>query len=374
MKTLFRLVAATLSVALLAACSDGVLTPRSAPLSTVSSQRQARPIAPSNAGGPTLYVLNSGGQAFGVTVYSGGGASLLRTISFGKYSDGFTVDPSGHLYVGFPTSQGDPAGPGLLNIYSNRGVKVERTLQQPHPFALPTLDGSGNLFTYCAASRLCEYADAKQQVIRRIALRHFNSGGSALAVDASGNLAVDSPTGPILVFAPGATQPSWKFTSGLDYSSFLAFDSSGDLYAANFGANDQDAGSVTVYAQGTTSPIRTITNGVVKPSSLAFDRSGNLYVLNGCTLTPSGGCSQLPAVTVYAPGGSTPIRTVTNSVEGSGGLSLDPSGNLYVANVGYRFKSPPDPGSVAVYAPGSSSPMRTVTSGIQNPRALGIGP
>ena len=31
-----------------------------------------------------------------------------------------------------------------------------RTLDQPHPFGLLTLDGSGNLFTLCAADRLCE--------------------------------------------------------------------------------------------------------------------------------------------------------------------------------------------------------------------------
>ncbi len=361
----------------LAACAPNTV-PSSAPGASSGDLSRGHAAVPAGKNSPTLYVLNSGGgRAFGVTVYSSGGSSLLRTLSLGEYNDGFTVDPMGNLYAGFPPDQADgghTGGPDLLKIYTNKGGKVMRTLHQPHPFGLLTLDDSGNLFTLCAADRLCEYADAKQHVIRRIALRHFNTGGSALAADISGNLAIDSPNGPILVFAPGATQPSWTFTTGIDNSTFLAFDSSGDLYAANLGQHDEDAGSVTVYAKGISSPIRTITNGIAKPSALAFDSAGNLYVLNACALNSSDECVQTPAVTVYAPGGSSPIRTITNGVEGSGGLALDPSGNLYVANEGYKYKSPPDPGSITVYAPGETSPIRTVKDSIQYPTALGIGP
>ena len=142
----------------------------------------------------------------------------------------------------------------------------------------------------------------------------------------------------------------------------------------NLGQHDEDVGRVTVYAKGTSFPIRTITDGIAKPSALAFDSAGNLYVLNSCSLNSSDECVQTPAVTVYAPGGSSPIRTITNGVEGSGGLALDPSGNLYVANAGYRFNSPPKPGSITVYSPTSNSPTLTVTKDIQYPTALGIGP
>jgi len=42
-----------------------------------------------------LYVLNTGlGEAAGVSIYGNGGTSLLRSISLGNYSDGFTVDRS----------------------------------------------------------------------------------------------------------------------------------------------------------------------------------------------------------------------------------------------------------------------------------------
>lgn len=377
MNILWRLIGVCLSGALLAACGGpGTLTSQSASQSGLPAQRGTMPVTPAGkSNSPTLYVLNSGGgKAFAVTVYSDGGASLLRSISFGEDSEGFTVDPLGHFYVAFPETQGDPGGPGLLNIYGSRGAKVLRTLHQRHPFGLLTIDGSGNLYTLCANARVCEYASAKQHVIRKIALGKFGSGRStALATDASGNLASDSLYGPVLVFAPGATEPYWKITTGIDFSTALAFDAAGDLYVVNFGNESLDPGSVAVYAPGSSSPMRTITDGVVKPSALAFDGAGNLYVLNYCIYQPSSGCAQAPAVTVYAPGGVTPIRTITTGIGGAGALTLDQSADLYVANSG-STTPPSDPGSVTVYAPGGSSPMRTVTQDVQNPVALGLGP
>lgn len=368
MKNARSFVAASLSAALLAACGGpGALISQSQPSSKLPSQRQAAQIAPGKSGGPTLYVLNQeSGPQVAATIYSGGGASLLRSINVGTFSGayqvGFAVDASGRLYAS-AAQQRD----AVLTIYANRGAKIVRTLHQTHPFSVLTLDENGNLYTFCSAARVCEYANAKQRIMRRLP-----EANPPLAVDAAGDLALFSEQGGVRVFAPGQTQPYWQITSGVNMSlDALAFDSTGNLYAADGGVNEGDSGSIAVYAPGNSSPIRTITDGIVHPRALAADGAGNLYVLN------VGGAAS-NSVTVYASGGSHPIRTMTDGIVGSEGLpgagspmALDASGDLYVANGAVAQKNA---GSVTVYSPGGTSPIRTVTQGVQNPVAVGIGP
>ncbi len=336
-------------------------------MSALPSHPQAARIkSAGNTGGPTLYVLNQeSGPQVTVTTYSGGGASLLRSINVGTYNGGyqvgFAVDPSGRLYA-----SAAPQRDAVLTIYTNRGAKIVRTLYQTHPFSVLMLDGTSNLYTFCAAARVCEYAKAKQRIIRRLP-----KANPPLAVDASGDLALFEGQDSLRVFAPGHSQPYWQITSGVNSSvDALAFDPSGNLYAANRGVNQGDPGSVAVYAPGDSSPSRIITGGIVHPMALAVDGAGNLYALN------MGGAPS-NSVTVYAPGGSEPIRTITDGVVGSGmpgagsPLALDASGDLYVANAAVAQKNA---GSVTVYPPGGTSPIRTVTQSVQNPVAVGIGP
>lgn len=363
MKILSSLVGACLSAALLAAC--GGFTSQSSPSNAVPSHQTSR-VAPDRLSGPTLYVRNAGqGKAASVSVYAAGGASFLRNIKLaGPFGSSIAVGDVGHLLAsGSSTDNG-----GILNIYSSRGSRLVQSLDQRHLFGLLTLDRSNNLFTLCAADRLCEYAHDNQQIlkpraIRKIALAKLGAVAFALAVDGSGNLAVSSETAGVLVFAPGKTEPYWRISgSGLFFGA-LAFDSSNNLFVT---AND----SVAVYAPGGTSPIRTITSGLgTYPQALAFDGSGNLYVLSYCLNR----CGQPPAIAVYAPDGETPIRTITQGLINGNAqvLAVDRAGNLYVGNSG---GIPSDPGNVVVYAPGGSIPTKTITEGVQNPFQLATGP
>src|SRR5580704_7991027 len=70
-----------------------------------------------------------------------------------------------------------------------------------------------------------------------------------------------------------------------------------NLYVAN-------EATVTVYAQGSTKVLRTISKGLSDPVALVFDSSGNLYVANFYNNT----------VTVYAPGGTYTVRTISQGV------------------------------------------------------------
>jgi sugar lactone lactonase YvrE len=120
-----------------------------------------------------------------------------------------------------------------------------------------------------------------------------------------------------------------------------------NLYVAN--AHDS---TVTVYAPGASTPMRTIgLLGLVDgPDALAFDAAGYLYVSN------KGSSS----VSIYGPGSVIPSRVISNGVTAPSAIAVDAIGNLFVAN----------PASVTVYRAGTGALMQKITNGIQNPVAL----
>jgi sugar lactone lactonase YvrE len=174
----------------------------------------------------------------------------------------------------------------------------------------------------------------------------------ALAFDSSGDLYVANfvASGTVSEFAPGATTPSATLT-GLGAPDALAFDSSGNLYVANWSAN-----TVSVFAPGSTTPTETLT-GLSGPDALAFDSSGNLYVASGVV-------GSMATISVFARGSTTPTSTLTG-VNRPDALAFDSSGNLYVAN------NPSNAGLVpiSVFSPGSTTPTSTLT-GVNGVTAL----
>ena len=157
------------------------------------------------------------------------------------------------------------------------------------------------------------------------------NGPCGLAFDNSGNLYAANqnndtivkfdPNGNVTVFATAA--------SGLVAPHYLAFDTNGNLYVSNIGTGtilkfDQE-GNVTVFA-----------SGLDAPQNVAFDGNGNLYVSNW-----DGNILKFDAS-----GNATVFGSVFSGYPD--GLAFDASGNLYVVNYFYGYNRP---GSVFKFAP-----------------------
>ena len=146
---------------------------------------------------------------------------------------------------------------------------------------------------------------------------------ASLVVDRSDDLYAANGAG-IWVFAPGAKRLIYTIRRGAGSAQALAFDRSGNLFAANIQAR-----SVSVYAptkrSGHMKWIREIHDGIDNPDALAFAPSGDLFVAN---LLPGNGF-----ISVYPPGGSKPERRITSGVNSPWQLTVDSKGRLYVGNV-----------------------------------------
>jgi len=145
---------------------------------------------------------------------------------------------------------------------------------------------------------------------------HYPSG---LAFDSSRNLYVADYSAAVIrrISPSGAISTFTSVT--IPYG--LAFDSSGNLYATHLGttANTNFDTISKITPDGT---VSTFATGFTAPSGMVFDSTGNLYVANRDANTIS---------RVTASGIVSTFATGLNLPEG---LAFDASGSLYVANWG----------------------------------------
>jgi len=125
--------------------------------------------------------------------------------------------------------------------------------------------------------------------------------------------------------------PTTFASTGLNHPYFLAFDASGNLYAANSGNN-----TIERFTPGGVGSVFAST-GLSFPTGLAFDAAGNLYVANTNSNT----------IEKFTPGGVGSLFASIGGPNHPGGLAVDAAGNLYVA-VGNGG----DPGTVEKFTPG----------------------
>jgi len=251
---------------------------------------------------------------------------------------------------------------GVQSTYASK-------LQFPRGLAFDSL---GNLF---AAETLAPAGDVEVGKVLKFNLRNkATTLGSAaqfffegLAIDIAGNIYVmgndvRSPVGAstIFKFTPSGDQIVFGSVPGQGWG--LAFDSAGNLYAA-------DGGDQTIYKfapDGT----RTVFVGPdafapgESPVGLAFDSSGNLFVSIE-TFTDPGADS----IVYFSPiGVKSPFATGLTTPRG---LAFDSSGNLFVAEAGV----PEIPGGdILTFPPGGGSPTVFASFSIGRPEFLTFGP
>jgi DNA-binding beta-propeller fold protein YncE len=189
-----------------------------------------------------------------------------------------------------------------------------------------------------------------------------------LAIDIAGNAYVmanddRSPTGAstIFKFTPSGERIIFGSVPGQGWG--LAFDSAGNLYAA-------DGGDQTIY-EFAPNGARTVFIGPSafaageSPVGLAFDSSGNLFVSIETFTDPEAG-----SIVYFSPTGVK--STFATGLTIPRGLAFDSSGNLFVAEVNQPELG--QPGDILKFPPGGGTPMVFTSFSVGRPEFLTFGP
>jgi len=199
--------------------------------------------------------------------------------------------------------------------------------------------------------------------------------GPAGITFSSGNLWIaDYSANKVLEYASPITSgssPALALSNGMRSPIGLAFDSSGDLWVADFGEFETtNSSDINIPAQTTIpgsvlefkppfssgeSPSLNISSGLVNPLALAFS-SGDLLVAD----------QGMQAVLMFGPpfsNSSSPTIAISNSLTDPAGITIDTAGDVWVADYGSR--------SVFEFVPPlGGSPAVALTNGLSDPTAI----
>jgi hypothetical protein len=303
--------------------------------------------------GPFLYV---GG--FKLQMYALGSSKPLHVAQVNPSTvlkAAIALDLHGHLCV----ANGEISQAQLFE-YDASTLKFVKGLTGVGAFPALVADHLGYLYASTGGGDIVVYAPGCTHQVHAIH-RGVDVVGP-LVFDHSGNLyAGMQPHYAVSVYAP-TTRPGHmklvrQIRDGLNNPIALAIGPSDDLFVANY--SKDGGGFITVYQRGGSKPVLRITKGMQVPEALAVDSKGRLYVAVPDYAVRSGGW-----ISVYAPGGSQPVRKVR--ISNPVALALDPSDNLYVANLARH-------NSVLVYSAGATKLLQTIKEGNDQPSALLIG-
>ena len=288
---------------------------------------------------------------------------ILPLLSLGSIFALVTAAHAQNLYV----SANVPGGNHAIFEYTPTGTQSTYATGLDNPRGL-AFDSIGNLFATTAHN--ADDIDLGK-VLKFNPRNHVNTVGSAahfffegLAIDIAGNAYVmandqTSPTGASTIFKFTPDGERIVFGSVPSQGWGLAFDSAGNLYAA-------DGGAQTIY-KFAPNGARTVFVGPSafaegeSPVGLAFDNSGNLFVSIETFTDPGADSvvyfSPIGVKSIFATGLTTPR-----------GLAFDSSGNLFVAEA----NAIPD-GDILWFPPGGGLPT-VFASGFGRPEFLTFGP
>jgi sugar lactone lactonase YvrE len=236
---------------------------------------------------------------------------------------GVTVDATGNLYVA-DTYNADiekVTPSGTLSIIAGTGHSGAPTpgpatgSDLGHPFGV-AIDSTGSIYI----------ADTPNDMVEK--------------VTSSGTLSIFAGFGA----QSGVPTPGPAISSDLDHPAGVAVDSSGNLYIADT-YNDvvekiTPSGTLSVIAgdgrPGAPTPGPATATPLGGPNGVAVDSSGNLYIADGGNavvekVTPSGTLSIIAGKAGQF-GSPTPGPATSSDLGVLGGLAVDSSGNLYIAD------------------------------------------
>jgi len=259
---------------------------------------------------------------------------------------------------------------GSISEYTPAGmVTIASSLARPRGLAF---DSSGNLFAAVTRrappkgqyqGKILKFPPLGQQSVLGTVPQSFlevvvtDSGGNTFALAQDAKLGLFYP-GTIYKFAPDGTRSIFGSIPG--QGNGLAFDSEGNLFAADFGAPGISPSIYKFTSDGTRTVFagpNAFTDGT-GPAGLAFDASGNLFV-------STQGDPGDDAILEFTPNGmeSTFATGLTNPL----GLAFDGSGNLFVV----EENEAPD-GDILEFPLGGG--QSTFASGLDYPEDLAFGP
>jgi sugar lactone lactonase YvrE len=294
---------------------------------------------------------------------------ILRTIllSLGAIFALATAAHAQNLYV-------TVVQPGEIFEYTPSGVQSTYATGLSAPRGL-AFDSIGNLFAaetvfvdHIQIGRVLKYnLHNKVSTFGTVSIPGEHIFLDGLATDIAGNAYVmgtdDTGAGTIFKFTPSGERivfGSVPTTPNPILANFgLAFDSAGNLYAA-------DGNAQTIY-KFAPNGARTVFVGPSAfatgafPVGLAFDSTGNLFVSTNCFCDPGS-----DTILKFAPTGVE--STFATGLTNPRGLAFDSSGNLFVA----ESNDFPD-GDILEFRPGGGSPT-VFASGLSRPQFLTFGP
>jgi len=273
-----------------------------------------------------------GTTTFTITATNTAGTSntnLIITVSPAAPIISYT--PSTNVYtVGATITTLTPANTGGAVVgysYASTGTTLTgATLAGP---SLMTIDASGNIYVANWNNGTISYWNSSHTYLGKYTTGKTMTSPEGIVFDSSGNSYVeDTGTGDIYKFNSSGAYVSTIIT-GLSHPLGISIDASNNLYIATYNYSSPYTSSVTKY---TTAGVllQTLPNANMNESDgVAVDQaSGNIYVLNRANNLTG---SNQGYVTYYNSAG-TYLGTFSSGYNDPLAISVDPSGNVFVAD------------------------------------------